>query len=73
VPARLLPQARLRFLDVSVSGPAVRGAARDLTVPEVPGGGAAVLGGELELRSRFLVEPRLGGESLVQFQTLTSR
>lgn len=71
--ARLLTLARLRLQDVTVRGPAVGGAARDLTVPKVLGRGAAVPGGELELGGRLLVELRLGGEPLVQFQTLTSR
>jgi hypothetical protein len=71
--ARLLPQARLRFKDVTMRGPAVCGAARDLTVAEVPGRRAAVTRGELELGGRLFVELRLGGESLAQFQTLTSR
>jgi hypothetical protein len=70
---RLLSQALLRFQHVTVRGPAVGGAARHLAVSEVPGRGPAVLRRELELGGRFLVELRLGGESLAQFQTLTSR
>jgi hypothetical protein len=66
-------QARLRLHDVSVRGPTVGGATRDLTVAEVCGCSAAVAGGELELGGRLFVELRFGGEALVQFQTLTSR
>ena len=71
--ARLLRQARLRFQNVTVSRPPMGGAARDLSVPEMAGCGAAMPRGELELGGRFLVELRLRGESLAQFQTLTSR
>ncbi len=71
--ARLLPQARLRFQDLSMRGPAVGSAPRYLTVPEMPRRGATVADGELELGRRVFVELRVGGESLVQFQTLTSR
>jgi hypothetical protein len=73
VTARLLTQARLRLQEMSVRGPTVGGAARDLAVPEVRCRGTAVPGGELELGGRLLVELRLGGKPLVQFQTLTSR
>jgi hypothetical protein len=73
VPARLLAQARLRFQDVAVRGPAVRGPAGNGAVPEMSCCSAAMPGGELELGGRLLVELCLGGETLVQFQTLTSR
>jgi hypothetical protein len=51
----------------------VGSAPRYLTVPEMPRRGATVADGELELGRRVFVELRVGGESLVQFQTLTSR
>ena len=73
---RLLAQAFLRFQHVTVRGPAVRGAARDIAGPEVAGRRPAVLCSAVELGGRFLVELRLGGESfesVAQFQTLTSR
>jgi hypothetical protein len=73
VTARLLPQARLCFEDVTVRGPAVRGAARHFALAEVHGGGATMTGGKLELGGRVLVELCLGGELLAQFQTFTSR
>jgi hypothetical protein len=73
VAARLLRQARLRSQDVTVSRPSVGCAARDLSVPEMTCRTAAMPRGELELGGRFLVELRLPGESLAQFQTLTSR
>jgi hypothetical protein len=73
VTARLLSQARLRFQNVTVSRPPVSGAPRHLSGSEVTGCGAAMPRGELELGGRFLVELRLRGESLAQFQTLTSR
>jgi hypothetical protein len=73
VTARLFMQARLRFQDVTVRGPAMGCAPGNLSAPEVTGGGAAVACRKLELGGRILVELRLRGESLVQFQTLTSR
>jgi len=47
VPARLLSQAFLRFVNVTVRGPAVGRAAGHLAVPEVSGRGAAMLRGQL--------------------------
>jgi hypothetical protein len=73
VPERLLPQALLRLQHVTVRGPAVGRAARDLAVAEVSGGGAAMPRRQLELRGSVLVELRFRGEAVVQFQTLTSR
>jgi hypothetical protein len=73
VPARLLPQALLRFEDVTVRGPAMGRAAGDLAVSEVSCRRAAVPSRELQLRGGVVVELRLEREPLVQFQTLTSR
>jgi hypothetical protein len=73
VTARLFMQARLRFQDVTVRGPAVGCATGNLSAPEVTGRGAAMPCRELELGGRILVELGLRRQSLVQFQTLTSR
>lgn len=59
MPARLLIQARLRFQDVTVRGPAVGCATGNLSAPEVTGGGAAMPCRKLELGGRILVDLRL--------------
>ena len=69
VGARLLVQPFLRFHQVAVRRPRVRGTARDLLVVEVRRGDAAVLRREVELVRDLLVQLR----GVAQFQTLTSR
>ena len=54
-------QARLRFQDVTVRGPAMGCAPGNLSAPEVTGGGAAMACRKLELGGRILVELRLRG------------
>ena len=73
MPARLLPQALLRLQDVTVRGPPVGRAPRDLAVPEVSRCRAAMACGELELGGGLVVELRFRRQPVVQFQTLTSR
>jgi len=73
VAARLLPQALLRFEDMTVRGPAMGRAAGDLAVSKVSCRRAAVPCRELQLRGGIVVELGLGRQPLVQFQTLTSR
>ena len=59
--ARLVMQARLRFQDVTVRGPAVGCTTGNLSAAEVTGRGAAMPCREVELGGRILVELRLRG------------
>lgn len=71
--ARLPVQRVLRVQHMPERGPGVGRAPGHLLVSEVTGSGATVIGGQLELRCRLLVELGGGLERLAQFQTLTSR
>lgn len=73
VVARLGVKPILRFEQISLRGPCMRGAARNLVVPEVPGSRPAMLRCELELRRGLVAQLRRRLERLAQFQTLTSR
>jgi hypothetical protein len=75
--ARLLLHALLGFDQVALRGPRVRRASWNLTVAEVLRRRSTMLGREIQLGSRVIVEAcrvllRLG-RSACQFQTLTSR
>ena len=71
--ARLIPHVLLRRDQVSVRGPRMRGAARDLVVAKVRRGDTTVLRGEVEFLRSIVVEPGRRLERLSQLQTLTSR